>query len=133
MLIGELAETVGLPSQTIRFYERRGLLPNPSRGANGYRRYDESTIPRVQFIRTAQAAGLTLAEIGTILELRHDGRVPCTHVVALLHRKLDAVHARQHELAAVAAELEERIHRSHRLSPADCSDADICHILGAAR
>jgi len=129
MLIGELADTVGLPSQTIRFYERRGLLPEPVRGANGYRIYDESTLTRLNFIHTAQAAGLTLAEIGSIIDLRADGNVPCTHVASLIDSKLVEVRTRIRSLAVLEAELEEVIERSHRLDPADCTDADICHIL----
>lgn len=129
MLIGELADTVGLPSQTIRFYERRGLLPEPVRGANGYRIYDESTLTRLNFIHTAQAAGLTLAEIGSIIDLRADGNVPCTHVASLIDSKLADVRTRIRSLAVLEAELEEVIERSHRLDPADCTDADICHIL----
>jgi MerR family mercuric resistance operon transcriptional regulator len=129
MLIGELADTAGLPSQTIRFYERRGLLPEPVRGANGYRIYDESTLTRLNFIHTAQAAGLTLAEIGSIIDLRDDGNVPCKHVASLLDSKLADVRTRIRSLAALETELEEVIERSHRLDPADCTDADICHIL----
>ena len=129
MLIGELADTVGLPSQTIRFYERRGLLPEPVRGANGYRIYDQSTLTRLNFIHTAQAAGLTLAEIGSIIDLRADGNVPCTHVASLIDSKLADVRTRIKSLAVLEAELEEVIERSHRLDPADCTDADICHIL----
>ena len=129
MLIGELADTVGLPSQTIRFYERRGLLPKPERGANGYRIYDQSTRTRLSFIHTAQAAGLTLAEIGSIIDLRDDGNVPCTHVASLINAKLADVRTRIRILAVLEAELEEVIERSHRLDPADCTDADICHIL----
>ena len=129
MLIGELADTVGLPSQTIRFYERRGLLPEPERGANGYRNYDQSTRTRLNFIHTAQAAGLTLAEIGSIIDLRADGNVPCTHVASLIDSKLAAVRTRIRSLAVLEAQLEEVIERSHRLDPADCTDADICHIL----
>ena len=129
MLIGELADTAGLPSQTIRFYERRGLLREPVRGANGYRIYDESTLTRLGFIHTAQAAGLTLAEIGSIIDLRDDGNVPCTHVASLLDSKLADVRTRIRSLAVLEAELKEVIERSHRLNPADCTDADICHIL----
>ena len=129
MLIGELADTAGLPSQTIRFYERRGLLREPVRGANGYRIYDESTLTRLSFIHTAQAAGLTLAEIGSIIDLRDDGNVPCTHVASLLDSKLADVRTRIRSLAVLEAELKEVIERSHRLDPADCTDADICHIL----
>lgn len=133
MLIGELAETVGLNSQTIRFYERQGLLPEPHRAANGYRAYDDSSVTRVLFIRSAQAAGLTLAEISSVVDLRDYGDVPCTHVATLLHTKLDTVRARQTELATLEAELERLIARSHQLDPADCTDSDICHILTTPR
>lgn len=129
MMIGELAKAVGVPSQTIRFYERTGLLPAPSRATNGYRTYGTSMIARVRFIRTAQAAGLTLAEIGTIVDLRDEGEPPCSHVVALLGHKLDTVQARRRELAVVESELEQLIDRGHRLDPAQCTDADVCQIL----
>ena len=131
MLIGELADAAGLPSQTIRFYERRGLLPEPERGANGYRIYDESTLTRLNFVRTAQAAGLALAEIGSVIDLRHDGNVPCTHVATLIDSKLADVRARISELTILETELKDLIERGHRLDPADCTDADICHILSA--
>lgn len=133
MLIGALADAVGLPSQTIRFYERRGLLPEPERGANGYRIYEESTLTRLHFIHTAQAAGLTLAEIGSIIDLRDDGNIPCTHVASLIDSKLADVRARIRNLAVLETELENVIDRSHRLDPADCTDADICHILATDR
>ncbi|MDA8437426.1 MAG: heavy metal-responsive transcriptional regulator [Propionibacterium sp.] len=131
MLIGEFAETVGLDSQTIRFYERRGLLPEPHRATNGYRTYDHSSLSRVRFIRSAQAAGLTLAEIGSVVDLRDHGDAPCTHVSTLLGSKLDAVRARRAELAALEAELERLIARGRHLDPADCTGSDICHILTA--
>lgn len=133
MLIGELASAVDLPSQTIRFYERQGLLPPPRREANGYRTYDDSTVTRVRFIRSAQAAGLTLVEIANIVDLRDHGDTPCTHVATLLHRKLDAVRARQAELATLQAQLEQLIDASDQLDPADCTDTDVCHILAAPR
>ena len=131
MLIGELANAVGLPSQTIRFYERKGLLPAPERGANGYRTYDESTLARLRFVQTAQAAGLTLAEIGTIIDLRDDGNVPCAHVVTLINSKLTAVRTRIRDLALLETELDALIDRSQYLDPDDCTDTDICHIIAA--
>lgn len=131
MLIGELADAAGLPSQTLRFYERKGLLPEPERGANGYRNYAASTLARLHFVQTAKAAGLTLAEIGSIIDLRDDGNVPCAHVARLIHHKVAEVRGRIKDLAALETELEGLIARSRRLDPADCSDADICHILTA--
>ncbi|CAN5868002.1 Cd(II)/Pb(II)-responsive transcriptional regulator [soil metagenome] len=132
MLIGEVADAVRLPSQTIRFYERKGLLPEPPRGANGYRIYDRSTIARVQFIRTAQAAGLTLVEIRSIVDLRDRGHLPCTHVAALLDGKLADVRKRKRELTVLESELAQLLDRSHQLDPADCTDTGICHILAAS-
>ena len=132
MLIGELADAAGLPSQTIRFYERKGLLPEPEREANGYRTYAASTLARLHFVQTAQAAGLTLAEIGSIIDLREDGNVPCAHVASLIDTKLANVRARIRDLAVLETELENLIDRSRRLDPANCTDAAICHILSAS-
>jgi MerR family mercuric resistance operon transcriptional regulator len=129
MRIGEVAAAVGLPAQTIRFYERKGLLPPPRRDPNGYRAYDTTTLTRLRFIRSGQGAGLTLLEIATILELRREGATPCAHVRELLSTKLHHVQSRQRELTALEAELEGLISRSHRLDPADCTDARICHII----
>lgn len=129
MRIGEVADAAGVPAQTIRYYERRGLLPAPERGTSGYRRYDQSTLTQLQFIRGAQAAGLTLEQIASILSLRRDGATPCTHVHSLLLAKLDDVRARQATLALLKDELENLISRSDQLDPADCTDARICHII----
>lgn len=131
-MIGELGAAVRLPSQTIRFYERIGLLPEPSRAPNGYRSYNESVISRVRFIRTAQAAGLTLAEIRGIIALRDEGQVPCAHVAELIDARLADVRGRISELSVLAAELDQLRDRGRRLDPADCSDADICHIFAAS-
>lgn len=129
MNIGDLSQTCGVPTQTIRFYEKRGLLPEPERQPNGYRTYDQATVERVSFIRRAQGASLTLAEIGSVLELRAEGRTPCTHVSQLLATKLDDVEERISELRTLRKELTSLIDSSQHLDPADCTDRDICHIL----
>lgn len=129
MLIGEVSAATGVDNQTIRFYERQGLLPAPGRAANGYRTYDIAVIDRLRFIRSAQNAGLSLADIAQVLDLRDAGQTPCTHVSLVLEQKLAGVRARQQELAILARELEELIETSHILDPADCGPADICHIL----
>lgn len=74
-------------------------------------------------------AGLTLVEIATILKLRGEGATPCAHVRELLSTKLLDVQTRQRELATLERELEGLISRSQRLDPADCTDAQICHII----
>ena len=129
MLIGELADAAGLPARTVRYYERRGLLPEPERAANGYRTYHEGTLTRLRFIRSAQSAGLTLAEIRGIGDIRDNGQPPCAHVSALLDTKLADIRQRREQLAGMEREIELLIERSRRLNPADCGEGDICHIL----
>jgi MerR family mercuric resistance operon transcriptional regulator len=129
MRIGEVAEGVGVQAQTVRFYERKGLLPQPRRGSNGYRDYDDSALTTLRFIRNGQAAGLTLVEVATILDLRRGGATPCQHVHDVLAAKLLDVQQRQHELALLEAELAHLISRSRKLDPTDCTEAAICHII----
>jgi len=129
MLIGEVADAIGVHRQTIRFYEKQGLLPPPDRQLNGYRDYDPTVISRLNFIQSGQAAGLTLTEITSVLSLRDAGQAPCAHVSLLLVRKLENVQARQLELAVLAAELKTLIEASKGLDPDDCDEADICNII----
>ena len=132
MLIGEVANAAGMTTQAIRFYERKCLLPDAERGANGYRVYDEALLTRLRFITVAQTAGLTLAEIRSIIDLRDKGSVPCGHVATLLESKLAAVRARMRHLAALQVELEALLEHGNRLDPANCTDDDICHILSTS-
>ena len=129
VLIGEVAAAAAVPTQTIRFYERRGLLPEPRRGSNGYREYDASILSRLAFIRSGQAAGLTLVEVASILDLRRDGAVPCAHVHSLLLAKLDDIRHGNVNSPYSRRKLEGLISRSDRLDPADCTDTQICHII----
>jgi len=67
--IGELAQAAGVGVETIRYYERRGLVPRPGRAAGAYRRYGGDHVGRIRFIKRAQALGFSLEEIATLLEL----------------------------------------------------------------
>lgn len=129
MRIGELAEHADIHPRTVRFYERLGLLREPARTSNGYRAYDDQALSRLTFIRNAQAAGLTLNEIGGITELRDGGTTPCTHVSELLDAKLAHVRVTIEQLCALEHELVALVDRSRTLDPADCTAADTCHIL----
>lgn len=129
MRIGDLTHATGVSTQTIRFYERRGLLPAAAREENGYRQYDDATASRLRFIRSAQTAGLTLTEISSITALREAGEAPCEHVSSLLATKLEDVHARQRELALLEAELHRLIDASRNLDPANCPPGTICQII----
>ncbi|MDX2379001.1 MAG: heavy metal-responsive transcriptional regulator [Acidimicrobiia bacterium] len=131
MKIGDVANSCGVPTQTIRFYEKRGLLPEPTRLPNGYRSYDHTTVERIAFIRRSHAAGLTLTEIGGVLDVRSAGHAPCSHVSDLLTTKLGEVNDRIDELTVLRAELTTLVGRSKQLDPADCTTGQICHILRA--
>ncbi len=82
MRIGEAARGAGVNVQTLRYYERRGLLPAPERKPSGFRAYDAGTVGRVRFIKHAQALGFTLEEIGDLLALRVNARAACGSVEA---------------------------------------------------
>jgi DNA-binding transcriptional MerR regulator len=85
--IGEVAERARVNPSTIRYYEDIGLLPQPGRRPSGYRDYDESAITRLSFIRAAQGIGLSLGEIGEVLDLRERRDAPCPHVLTLLEQR----------------------------------------------
>lgn len=133
MRIGELAATANVPSRTIRFYERRGVLPEPERHANGYRAYDHRTVERLDFIRRAQAAELTLTQIRSIIDIRAHGQSPCTHVTELLSTKLDHVRKLLEELHALKIDLVHLIQRGERLDPSRCTPGEIWQILTACQ
>src|SRR5680860_1752442 len=89
MKIGDLSQKTTVPTKTIRYYEDIGILPKPERSDNGYRKYDDEAVARLRFIREAQASGLTLTEIASIVDLRGRGEETCDHVVGLLERHLE--------------------------------------------
>ncbi|MBN9617198.1 MAG: hypothetical protein BGO25_04730 [Acidobacteriales bacterium 59-55] len=88
MQIGELAEQAGVNVQTVRFYERRKLLPEPPRTYSGYREYGAQELKQLQFIRQAKALGFSLDEIREIIRSRGRGQCPCTDVIAIAERHL---------------------------------------------
>lgn len=129
MRIGVLAAQTGLTTKTIRFYEQAGLLPPPPRTNTGYRDYPPDALARLTFIRDAQSAGLTLAEIRSILAIRDSGQPPCRHVADLIDQHLAQIRARIAELTQTRAALTDLKHRAAVTDPADCDDSAICTIL----
>jgi MerR family mercuric resistance operon transcriptional regulator len=105
LLIGELAQASRVPAKTIRFYEEIGLLPPARRAANGYRRYDETDVQRLKFLRNARSLNFSLDELRTVLALRDQGEAPCQHVLTLLAGKEQELHTRIWELVALQQEL----------------------------
>ena len=120
MLIGALATATGVPTRTLRFYEAEGLLPEPRRTPAGYRDYDAAAVDRVRFVKRAQHAGLTLAQIAKILALRDGGQPPCEHVAEFVEVRLAKIDARLRELERTKAELLTLRERVSALDPAEC-------------
>ena len=103
--IGEVATRSDISVETLRFYERRGLLGRPQRTVSGYRAYDPSVLDRLAFIKRAQAIGFSLDEITEILGMRNAGQSPCHHVRTLARRKLAELDERLRALRRYRSEL----------------------------
>lgn len=98
LLIGRLAKLAGVKPDTIRFYERSGLLPKPSRTPSDYRVYDDAALNQVRFIRKAQSLGFSLDEIHRIMSLRGQGRETCRCVIAMAEATLAETETKLKEL-----------------------------------
>ena len=129
MRIGQLAAHTGVPTTTIRYYEELGVFAKPGRTKAGYRDYPDDAPDRLQFVKVAQNAGLTLKEIRGIIAVRDQGEAPCKHVAHLIGRKLDEVTEQTEALRLTKQELERLAERANRLDPQDCAPDSICHII----
>jgi MerR family mercuric resistance operon transcriptional regulator len=107
--IGEAAAASGCHLETIRYYERIGLLPRPSRTGSGYRAYTAQDVARIRFITRGRDLGFSLDEIRSLLRLTEDPDLSCEQVDALARHHLVEIQARQKELRRIARELEHTI------------------------
>lgn len=103
--VGELATAVGLSPDTVRFYEREGLLPPPGRTPSGYRSYDPAAVDRLRFIQGCQRLGLRLRDIGDLLAIRDTGVCPCEPAEDLLRRRIAEVDSELDRLQRLRAEM----------------------------
>ena len=129
MRIGEVAERAGVTTKTIRYYEQIGLLPDAPRTESGYRTYGADTVDRIGFIRDAQATGLSLTEIESILELKAHGQQSCEHTRSLLRRHIDEIDAQLSRLAAARRTLVDLADRADRAGSVDCTDPHRCQVI----
>jgi Cd(II)/Pb(II)-responsive transcriptional regulator len=121
MKIGELAARAGTPVETIRYYEREGLLARPPRSANNYRLYDTASLERLLFIRHCRSLDLTLAEVAALLALRDAPAESCAGVNALLDRHIAQVGQRLQELTLLQSQLSALRGRCHTVhASAEC-------------
>jgi MerR family copper efflux transcriptional regulator len=107
--ISQLAKQAQVNVETVRYYERRGLLPQPPRRASGYRQYSQDDLAYLQFIRRAQTLGFSLKEIAELLALRVDPTMSCHDVRERATHKLADVDAKIRALEHIRGALEQLI------------------------
>ena len=142
MRIGELARKAGVDVQTVRFYEREGLLDAPARTGSGYRAYGEEDLERLHFVRHCRSLDMPLGEIKRLIHLSRDRSVSCEQVDELVRAHLERVQAKRKALEALEAQLSTlaaQCAHGHRVS--DCGileelihaahgEACACHPVG---
>ena len=104
--IGALAKAANVPTSTVRYYERRGLLRPETRTAGNYRVYDRTALERLRFIRAAQATGFTLEDVASLLEFEDGQTSPCEEVQILTEERLQVIDQRLREFRQVKKALE---------------------------
>ncbi len=127
MRIGELAARSGVTPDTIRYYERRGLLRPVARTSGGYRVYEDEALDRLAFIRKAQALGMSLDEVGEIIRAATREGSPCPKVRRMLRARIDEIDTRIRELAALREGLARALEEG--FTPAG---AHVCAIVESA-
>jgi DNA-binding transcriptional MerR regulator len=127
MTIGKLAKATDCKPETIRFYEKEGLLPKPKRSAAGYRLYDESHQRKLLFIRHGRELGFSLDDIGLMLGLAEDQQSSCREISRLSRKRLSSIRDKLSRLQALSAELTRLIDQ--------CDDGRIaeCRIIEALK
>lgn len=118
LTIGLLARRAGIGVETVRFYEREGLIGRPARRVSGYRQYDEDTLARLRFIRHAKELGFTLKEIGELLSLRLDPATSCADV--------------RRRATAKIADIEAKIQTLQRIRRAVLKLTQACDVRGSS-
>src|ERR1044071_265162 len=106
---GELADLAGVSRDTLRHYERKGVLPRPLRGHNSYRQYPREELQRGQLVRRARSVGFTLDELARVLRVRDAGGAPCEEVRRLATQKLLDVQDQLRELSELRDDLQKTL------------------------
>lgn len=121
LTISKLAARAGVNVQTLRYYERRGILAEPARSPAGYRQYDLEAVARIRFIKRAQELGFTLEEISELLELRVEHGAACEAVEERARAKLGLVDQKIRQLTRIRGVLDDLVEACQRRQPTeDC-------------
>ena len=130
LFIGQLARQAGVSTDTIRYYERIGLMPRPNRSPSGYRLYLPSAVSRIQFIQKSQAIGFSLEDIQRILNVRGKGDLPCDSVIRLAEERLADVERQLRLLGDLREGLRKNLNRWKRKSNnTDCVASQFCNLI----
>lgn len=112
--VSKLARQSGTSPDTLRYYERIGLIPPAERSQSGYRIYDQAAVDRIRFIKGAQHLGLRLEEIGELLAIRESGLCPCGRTRQLLEDRLTLLEAELAELAHLKGQINQMLAQPER-------------------
>ena len=130
ILIGNLAKNAGISTDTIRYYERFGLLPHPERTTKGYRLYNSKAVDQIYFIQKAQKLGFSLEEIKQVLELRGSGEFPCESVIDFTEKRLAQVEAEVSFLTKFRDTLRKNLRQwKGKNSSNTCSASQFCSLI----
>jgi MerR family copper efflux transcriptional regulator len=134
MRIGQLARRLYLNTQTIRYYERIGLLPRPERTESGYRAYGREDERRLRFVKNARNSGLNLGEVKEVLAFHERGEAPCGYVTEAIARRAEEVERQIAELTQFKEELDRLHERATKQQEVREAGADCyCHIIEDGR
>ena len=120
LAIGMLSKRTGCNIETIRYYERVGLLPTPARSSGGYRLYGTGHLKRLAFVRRARALGFSVAEVRTLLKLADERKRPCADVRVVAAAHLEDVRAKIADLRAMERVLRATVARCAEGTGSDC-------------
>ena len=129
LYIGKVAAAAGLNVQTVRYYERMGLLAPAKRTESGYRVYSPDVLERLNFIRQAQGVGFRLEEIREILRMKYAGESPCNCVRGILQRKLNEVEKQMAALSSFRRQLRSTLQRAGTLPRLSHQASAICPLI----
>lgn len=127
--IGDVAKTSGVSIETLRFYEKIGLLERPHRTESGYRIYGDEIIERLSFIKKSQALGFTLDEIRELIEHKRGGENPCKHVRAKVKTRLEEIDEKLKQLTRFRNELRKALGEWERIGE---SKGHVCGLIESA-
>lgn len=139
MLIGELARETACDSETIRFYEKEGLISAPARSSSGYRRYQQEHVGQLNFVLHCRSLGMSLAEIRTLSAFRRDPSLACAEINTLIDGHIEQVHQQietlkrlEHQLQALRQRCQEGTDAAHcgilqTLVQAAAGEGCVCH------